>query len=273
MKISVKAKRIIWFLIISLAIYFTLIFFFAWLYYSTGSIAHYKAVRQTMEKIDFLEALYFSVVSFHTIGYGDIYPVSQQGRMILMTQSFLSLFYTSIFAGMLVYFIIRRHADLFTTKHVYIRVWKDHWYLSIRLGNKSRAIIDLKGRFEAWVVEDDSRVSMARFDQEMPDLENILYFDVSLDDPYYASLRKALRESLAGGPRLHMKFNFVGSDIKNGDQIAHSAYYSSDDIRFGRKFLNVYSWDTNGHRTNFKWENFEKMEELEDSRIKDFFGK
>ncbi|MCX6266138.1 MAG: potassium channel family protein [Bacteroidetes bacterium] len=67
-------------------------------------------------KINFEKAVYFSIVSFHTIGFGDIHPITQLGRQIVMIQSTISLFFTSIFSGFLVYFVIKRPQDVFTTK-------------------------------------------------------------------------------------------------------------------------------------------------------------
>jgi hypothetical protein len=270
MHLSVKARTIAWFLLAAVAIYMVIILVFGYAYYSTGSIGFFRATTRTMEQIDFMKALYFSVVSFHTIGYGDIYPISQQGRMILMTQSFVSLFYTSVFAGMLVYFIIKRHADIFTTRFIYIRTRKDKWHLSIRLGNRSRPIIGLTGKFEAWHVENDSRVRVYTYAEEMSDLENILYFDIALDDPSAEGLKQALTEALNSGRTLHMKFNFIGNDIKSGEQVARSVHYDSSMIRFGRIFLNVYSWDSTGHRTDFRWGNFEKIEPASDEEIARF---
>jgi hypothetical protein len=270
MHLSVKARTIAWFLLVALAIYIVIILLFGYAYYTTASIGFFRATTRTMEQIDFMKSLYFSVVSFHTIGYGDIYPVSQQGRMILMMQSFVSLFYTSVFAGLLVYFIIKRHADIFTTKYIYIRTRKDKWYLSIRLGNRSRPIIGLTGKFEAWRVENDSRVRVHTYEEEMSDLENILYFDIALDDPSAGGLRNALIEALNSGRTLHMKFNFIGNDIKSGEQVAQSVHYDSSMILFGRIFLNVYSWDSAGHRKDFKWGNFEKIETATDEEIAKF---
>jgi len=263
MRLSIKAKTIIWFLAISICVYAFIVLVFAFLYYSTKSIGFYQPVTQNMERIDFLQAIYFSVVSFHTIGYGDIYPVSHSGRMTLMAESFLSLFYMSVFSGMLVYFIIRRHPDIFTTKKLYIRLRDNRWYLCIRLGNQGRPIIDLKGKFEAWQVKDNSRIRIYSYQEDMADLEHILYFDVELEIPESTPLLTALLSSLNHGPRVHMKFNFIGNDIRSGEQIAHSAYYDSDMIGFGRLFISVYDWDTAGHRRNFQWKNFEKIEPLE----------
>ena len=270
MHLSVKTRTIAWFLLAAVAVYVVIILIFGYLYYTTRSIGFFRATTRTMEEIDFIKALYFSVVSFHTIGYGDIYPISHQGRMILMTQSFISLFYTSIFAGLLVYFIIKRHADIFTTKFIYIRTRKDNWYLSIRLGNRSRPIIGLTGKFEAWHVENDSRMRVFTYAADMSDLENILYFDIALDASSAIPLRLALTEALGGGRTLHMKFNFIGNDIKSGEQVAHSVRYDSSKLRFGRIFLNVYSWDSDGHRKDFIWGNFEKIEPASEEEIAGF---
>jgi hypothetical protein len=272
MHLSVKARTIAWFLLVAIAVYLVIIFVFGYAYYETRSIGFFRQTTKTMEEITFMKALYFSVVSFHTIGYGDIYPVSQQGRLILMTQSFTSLFYTSIFAGLLVYFIIKRHADILTTKYIYIRKRKDEWNLSIRLGNRSRTIIGLNGKFEAWHVVNDSRVRVFTYSEEMSDLENILYFDIALGDPAASGLRKALAESLSGGPTLHMKYNFIGSDIKSGEQMAHSVHYDSSMLRFGKTFLNVYSWDSDGHRKDFRWKNFERIEEVGEEESQEFLS-
>ena len=264
MQFTAKTKEIIWFLSVTIGVYACLIFLFAILYYGTGSIGFYRPIQRVYEPIDFQKAIYFSIVSFHTIGYGDIYPLTASGRYILMTEAFTSLFFTSIFSGFLVYFVIRRRDDIFTTRFVYIRLRKDKWFLSIRLGNKGRAIIDMKGKFEAWIVQNNSRVRIFRYEEEMADMESILYYDIYLDDPATAKLREALVDSLNGKILLHIKFAFIGNDISTGEQVAHAVYYDSNHFKFGKMFDNVYSWDERGRRVNFRWKNFEKIEPLED---------
>jgi hypothetical protein len=222
------------------------------------------------DQITFEKAIYFSIVSFHTIGFGDIHPVSQIGRQIVMIQSTISLFFNSVFSGFLVYFVIKRPQDVFTTKKVYIRFRKSQYFLSLRVGNKGRDIIDLKSKFEAWTIENNSRIRAFRTEEDLPDLEKILYYDINLDDANNRSLREAIRDALSKRILLHMKFSFIGNDIKTGEQVAFAKYYDSRHLCFGKMFLNVYSWDTNGRRKNFRWGNFERIEEV-DSKVKEEF--
>jgi hypothetical protein len=35
-------------------------------------------------------------------------------------------------------------------------------------------------------------------------------------------------------------------------------------------FLNVYSWDANGHRKDFRWKNFERIEPMEAALVDAF---
>ncbi len=272
MQFTAKTREIFKFLLITIGIYTFLIFLFAILYYKTGSIGFYKPIQRVYEPIDFEKAIYFSIVSFHTIGYGDIYPLTSSGRYILMTEAFSSMFFTSIFSGFLVYFVIRRRDDIFTTRYVYIRLRKDKWFLSIRLGNKGRTLIDMKGKFEAWIVQNNSRIRIFRYDEEMADMESILYYDIFLDEDGTAKLHQALVDSLNGKILLHVKYAFIGNDISTGEQVAHAVYYDSTKFRFGRMFDNVYSWDEHGRRVNFKWKNFEKIEPLETDLIDQFLG-
>lgn len=272
MNITAKTKEIFKFLFFTVAGYTVLIFTFAILYYHTNSIGFYRPILKVYEPIDFEKAIYFSIVSFHTIGYGDIYPLTSTGRIILMTEAFTSLFFTAIFSGFLVYLVIRRRDNVFATKNIYIRFRNEKWMLSIRLGNKGRPIIDMKVKFEAWIVKNQSRVRVFRYEEETSDLENILYIDINLDEPASAKLRRALIDSLDGTINLHMKYSFIGNDLRTGEQVAHAAYYNSSMLRFGKVFENVYSWDQHGRRVNFRWSNFEKIEALEDHFLPGFIG-
>ena len=267
---TIKIQEILKFLALVFIVYSVIILVFAWLYYRTESIGFFHRPTGVMEKISFEKAIYFSVVSFHTIGYGDIYPVSAAGRIILMCQSFLSMFFTAVFSGFLVYLAIRRPNDIIATKQAYIRHRSGNYFLSLRLGNKGRAIIDLKSKFEAWTIVNNSRIRAFRHEQELPDLERILYYDINLDYPENEKLKHALQDALHNKIRLHMKFSFIGNDIKSGEQVAYACYYDSTELAFGRTFMNVYSWDENGHRKDFRWKNFERIEELEEGKRKAF---
>ncbi|MFZ4522073.1 MAG: potassium channel family protein [Bacteroidales bacterium] len=280
MRFRFKTREVLSFIFISLGVYMIIIFGFAWIYYNTGSIEmtpfsspyNHPGMTAVSNKINFEKAVYFSIVSFHTIGFGDIHPVTQLGRQVVMIQSTISLFFTSIFSGFLVYFVIKRPRDVFTTKKVYIRFRKDHYFLSLRLGNKGRDIIDLKSKFEAWTIENNTRIRIFRSEEELPDLEKILYYDINLDEASCQPLRQAILDALSKGMLLHMKFSFIGNDIKTGEQVAYAKYYDSRHLSFGKMFLNVYSWDTNGRRRNFKWSNFERIEQMEKGLVDGFSG-
>jgi hypothetical protein len=270
MDFSFKKGILIRFILISVICYALLILIFAVLYYSTNSIEFTPYSRSAVSKVDFKQSIYFSIVTFHTIGFGDIHPVSDPGRLIVMVQSTISLFFTAIFSGFLVYFVIKRSDDIFLTKKLYIRYRNDAYWLSIRLGNKGRTIIDMKSRFEAWTIVNNSRVRTIQLQREVPDLERILYFDINLDDPKNHRLREALHKAVYKGLQLHMKFSFIGNDIRSGEQVAFAKYYNAADLRFGKTFHNVYSWDANGHRKDFQWKNFERIEEMESTLQKRF---
>lgn len=270
MNFSIKTRVVLRFIFFSLCCYAILIIGFAYLFFVTGSIELTPYSRPVGGKVDFWQAIYFSIVSFHTIGFGDIRPVTGLGRQIVMIQSTISLFFTSIFSGFLVYFIIRRPNDIFCTKMIYIRFRKDHYWLSIRLGNKGRAIIDMKSKFEAWTIKSNSRVRAFQVEQELADLERILYYDLNLDDPKNAALKRAIQHAIVNKLRLHMKFSVIGNDMKTGEQVAFAKYFDTSHLRFGKTFSNVYSWNTSGHRTDFRWKNFERIEPMEQDKVNIF---
>lgn len=271
MDLRLKTRQILKFIFFSFVCYGIIILIFAWLYFTSGSIELTPYSKPFNEKIDFSKAIYFSIVSFHTIGFGDIHPITSLGRTLVMIQSILSLFFTSVFSGFLVFFIIRRPNDIFATKKIYIRFRNDKYWLSIRLGNKGRAIIDLKGKFEAWTIEHNSRIRAFQWSQELPDLERILYIDIPLDE-HHRKLQNVLQLAIREGKLIHMKFSVIGNDIKSGEQVAYTKYFSSVELDFGTIFQNVYSWDANGRRKDFIWKNFEKIDQMDRERKEGFMN-
>ena len=270
MNFSIKTRQFFRFCFFAFCCYVVFILLFAWLYFVTDSIALTPYSKPFTETVDFGKALYFSIVSFHTIGFGDIHPVTNLGRTFVMIQSVISIFFTAIFSGLLVYYVIKRPNDIFSTRKIYIRFRNNNYWLSIRLGNKGRSIIDLNGKFEAWTIENNSRVRAFQSRRELPDLERILYYDINLDEPENRKLRITLQDALRGSYTLHMKLSVIGNDIKTGEQVAYAKYYDSADLLFGKMFLNVYSWDANGHRKDFQWKNFERIEPLEPESVQAF---
>ncbi len=270
MNFSIKTREFLRFCFLAFCCYTLFILFFAYWYYITDSISLTPYSKPVTGKLDFAQAIYFSIVSFHTIGFGDIHPITNLGRTIVMIQSAISIFFTAMFSGLLVYYVIKRPNDIFSTKKLYIRHRNKNFWLSIRLGNKGRSIIDLDGRFEAWTIENNSRVRAFQGQRELPDLERILYYDINLDEPENRKLKTALVDAHKGKFRLHMKLSVIGNDIKTGEQVAFAKYYDSSDLVFGKMFLNVYSWDANGHRRDFQWKNFERIEPMEPELIQSF---
>jgi hypothetical protein len=64
---------------------------FSWGYCATGMTASGES------RYDFAEALYFSVVTFTTLGYGDLTPATRAGKLLAATEALSGIFFTGLF--------------------------------------------------------------------------------------------------------------------------------------------------------------------------------
>lgn len=75
-----------------------LIGYFALIYKSFGVISP-DAV--TASKLNWLDAIYFSVITWTTLGYGDFHPGSDQVKIFVMLEALLGYIYMSVLVGKL----------------------------------------------------------------------------------------------------------------------------------------------------------------------------
>jgi voltage-gated potassium channel len=68
----------------------------AWLVVDAAVIAYF-------EKMPFADALYFTFVTGLTIGYGDIAPVTDAGRVVSILTGFLGILITGLIVAVAVY--------------------------------------------------------------------------------------------------------------------------------------------------------------------------
>jgi voltage-gated potassium channel len=68
----------------------------AWLVVDAAAIAHF-------EKMPFADALYFTLVTGLTIGYGDIAPVTPAGRVVAILTGLLGILITGLIVAVAVY--------------------------------------------------------------------------------------------------------------------------------------------------------------------------
>ena len=91
-----------YFAVVSLINIISAIFIQATLFLSFDALENYQGyTKQTPNEFEYIAAMYFSMSTITTIGYGDIYPLAVSTRIIQMFILFLNLSVVSIFLGKL----------------------------------------------------------------------------------------------------------------------------------------------------------------------------
>lgn len=78
---------------------------FGWIYYNIALSDSNAFSYSNEENIDYPTYLYFSVISFTTIGYGDITPVSPAARFLVSTEAIIGAIVNVIFIAILFVYI------------------------------------------------------------------------------------------------------------------------------------------------------------------------
>jgi voltage-gated potassium channel Kch len=78
---------------------------FGWLYFSMASVDPGAFSYSVNKPVEYPVYLYFSVISFTTIGYGDITPVSPAARLLVCTEALIGAIVNVIFIAILFVYI------------------------------------------------------------------------------------------------------------------------------------------------------------------------
>jgi inward rectifier potassium channel len=252
-------KRIRNTLINGIAAYLLLVLFFGLLFYLTGSLTMSDA--NPAARLTFFDHLYFSLVTFSTIGYGEILPSGVTGKVIIVAESCIGLAYTPFFGGYLAYLFIQRPRDFFLTDNIYIRHNNGKIYLSARAGNKGKPIVDCDAALEMFQVENNVKRTLFKHAFSRPLVEVSWYINLRLDDPENPAPLQHLRTVLEDPEHCLIRITFSGQDASTGNLVHLFKYYKAQDVRRGGSFLDVYRWQ-GVERYIVNWNNFNRTMEM-----------
>ena len=132
----IESNRILNAVLKGVAIYIAITLVFGLLYFLFDSL-DFKSTAGG-KTISFLDYIYFSAVTFTTIGYGDIVPKDGVGQVIIFIESCFELTFIPVFGGFLAYKFLQRPNDILLTDNFFIRYRDQHIFLSSRVGNKGK---------------------------------------------------------------------------------------------------------------------------------------
>jgi hypothetical protein len=89
-------RHLTWFLLGALAVYILLVFSFGTYYWWIHSSYHFKCDPSCADWIDFI---YFSLVTMATVGYGDIVPRSWEMRVVVVAEMLVGMAFLVLMLG------------------------------------------------------------------------------------------------------------------------------------------------------------------------------
>ena len=89
--------------------YLVILIIFACLFQHSGGLCK---TGDNITANSFFDCLYFSFITFHTIGYGDIIPDNDEAKKLIMLLSSISLIYTTLFAGFIIDAFIKQREEI-----------------------------------------------------------------------------------------------------------------------------------------------------------------
>jgi hypothetical protein len=238
------------------AFYIIVTLVFGLLYYYFDTLDFRSESRYST--FHFLDYIYFSAVTFTTIGYGDIVPKAGAGHLLVFIESCLELTFFPVFGGYIAYKFLQRPNDILLTDNFFIRYRSERVYLSSRVGNKGKNLVDCSATVEFILIDNNVKRTLYRREINAPLVEMTWYLEIRLDgDENKAALQNF--KSLIANPHASLiRTTVSGYDSNSGNLVHVFKYYTMDKLIYGGKFSDVYTWE-GVKRTEPDWTHFNKV--------------
>jgi hypothetical protein len=260
--ISIWSHRIVIAVLKGVAIYISASFVFGMVYYFFDSLDFKLASGSNT--VHFLDYIYFSAVTFTTIGYGDIVPKAGTGQVLVLIESCCELIYFPVFGGYIAYKFMQRPKDILLTDNFFIRYRNERVFLSFRVGNKGKTLLDCTATIELIQLANNVKRTLYRREISAPLVEMTWYLEIRLDGDENNSTLHQLKTLLVKPDSSLIRTTVSGYDSNTGNLVHVFKYYTMDKLKYGGLFADVYTWE-GVKRTEPDWTHFNKVFPLKDS--------
>jgi hypothetical protein len=241
------------------AIYIAITSVFGLIYFLFDSLDFKSAAGA--KTVHFLDYIYFSAVTFTTIGYGDIIPKAGAGQVIVFIESCFELTFIPVFGGFLAYKFLQRPNDILLTDNFFIRYRNQHIFLSSRVGNKGKNLIDCSATIELIQIVHNVKRTLFKREISTPLVELTWFLEIRLDGEENTSALEQLKILMTNPGTSLIRTTVVGYDSNSGNLVHVFKYYTMDKLVYGGKFEDVFIWE-GIKRTKPDWTNFNKVVSL-----------
>jgi hypothetical protein len=237
-------------------IYLTFSLVFGLLYFLFDSL-DFKSTAGN-KTVHFLDYIYFSAVTFTTIGYGDIIPKDGIGQVLVFIESCFELTFIPVFGGFIAYRFLQRPNDILLTDNFFIRYRNQKIFLSSRVGNKGKNLIDCTATIELIQIVNNVKRTLFKREINTPLVELVWFLEIRLDSEENAAALQQMKTLLAHPGTSLIRTTVSGFDSGTGNLVHVFKYYTMDKLLYGGKFSDVYTWE-GVKRTNPNWTHFNKV--------------
>jgi len=237
-------------------LYLALSLVFGLLYYWFDSL-DFKSTASN-KAVHFLDYIYFSAVTFTTIGYGDIIPKDGIGQILVFIESCFELIYIPVFGGFIAYRFLQRPNDILLTENFFIRYRNQKVFLSSRVGNKGKNLIDCTATIELLQIVNNVKRTLFKREINTPLVEQVWFLEIRLDGEENVSALQQVKVLLAHPGTSLIRTTVSGFDSGSGNLVHVFKYYTMDKLIYGGKFSDVYTWE-GVKQTNPNWTHFNKV--------------
>jgi hypothetical protein len=242
-----------------LAIYFVITLVFGVLYYFFDSLDFKFA--SGFNSFHFLDYIYFSAVTFTTIGYGDIVPKAGAGHLLVFIESCFELTFFPVFGGYIAYKFLQRPNDILLSDSFFLRYRNERIYLSSRVGNKGKNLVDCTATVEFIQIANNVKRTLYRREINAPLVEMTWYLEIRLDGDENTSVLQQFKSLISNPNASLIRTTVSGYDSNAGNLVHVFKYYTMDKLIYGGIFADVYKWE-GVKRTEPDWTHFNKIAPL-----------
>jgi inward rectifier potassium channel len=254
------------FLLFILLVFITINIFFAGLYLFIG-IEHLGGVVKGKSIHNFMEAFFFSLQTYTTVGYGRINPVGYLTSSIAAFEAFLGLLTFALATGLLYARFSKPNAYLKFSDIAVIAPYKNITALMLRfVPYRNNYLTDVEVKISLFIKSDDSGSLTNRFFNLTLELSKINALSLSWtvvhpieeNSPLYG-----LSEDDFKNTSMEVMVFVKGFDEAYSNTVVARTSYTNNEIIYGAKYIMMFHPDEKGIQTILELDKLNEIEKKE----------